>query len=128
MIRLALLISVLLIDAGVAFADSPPSLDVKATCRRAQPLSSSEKSAYQSCINDETQAQQELAKTWSTFGSGPKATCVQETKIGGAPSYVELLTCLQLDKQATEAARENRKALKLPTAKPEPSRTVAPPK
>jgi hypothetical protein len=128
MIRLTVLIVALLFETGAAFASSPPALDVKATCRRAQPLSSSEKSAYQSCINDETDAQKELIKTWSSFGAGPKATCVQETKIGGAPSYVELLTCLQLDKQAAEASRENRKALKMPTAKPEPPKTVPPPK
>jgi hypothetical protein len=41
---------------------------------------------------------------------------VQETQIGGAPSYVELLTCLQLDKQAADAARENSKALNMPNA------------
>jgi hypothetical protein len=96
-------------------ASSVPKLDVQATCRRAQPLSTGEKSAYQSCLDDELQAQKDLAKTWSTFKSGARSVCLQETKIGGAPSYVELLTCLELDKQAAEAAIENRKALKMPS-------------
>jgi hypothetical protein len=71
-------------------------------------------------MNDETEAQKELVKSWTSFKPGAQATCVQETKIGGAPSYVELLTCLQLDQQAAEASRENQKALKMPGAKPEP--------
>jgi hypothetical protein len=114
MIRFVAVIAFLLLEAGASFAASPPKLDVQATCRRAQPLSSGEKSAYQSCLNDELQAQKDLVKSWSTFKSGPQAVCLQETKIGGAPSYVELITCLELDKQAGEAAIENRKALQMP--------------
>jgi hypothetical protein len=104
-----------------------PKLDVQATCRRAQPLSG-EKSAYQSCMNDESEAKKELAKKWSTFKRGAQATCLQETKIGGAPSYVELITCLELDKQAAEAAIENRKALLVPSRRTQPSGSAPQPK
>ena len=90
-----------------------PKLDIKATCRRAQPLSG-QQNAYQGCVNDETDAQRELSRTWFDFKPGPRSTCTQETKIGGAPSYVELLTCLQLDKQAGEAIIENKKQLNMP--------------
>jgi hypothetical protein len=105
-------------------ARSLPKLDIKATCRRAQPLSGAEKSAYQSCLNDEIAAQKQLSRTWFSFKSGPRVICTQETKIGGAPSYVELITCLELDKQAAEASNENKKQLKLPA----PSSAAAPPK
>jgi hypothetical protein len=94
--------------APAAGGGLPPQLDVKATCRRAQPLSGGQGDAYQGCLNDETAAQKELVRLWSTFKAGSQVTCAQETKIGGAPSYVELLTCLQLDQQAAEAARENK--------------------
>jgi hypothetical protein len=50
----------------------------------------------------------------ATFGSGAQSVCLQETRIGEAPSYVELITCLELDKQAAEASIENRKALQTP--------------
>jgi hypothetical protein len=92
---------------------SLPKFDVKATCRRAQPLSG-EKSAFQSCIDDEVQAQKDLSRSWFSFRAASRATCTQETRIGGAPSFVELLTCLELDKQAIEAANENRKPLAVP--------------
>ena len=96
-----------------------PKLDIKATCRRAQPLTGVQ-SAYQGCINDETDAQRELSRTWFDFKPGPRSTCTQETNIGGAPSYVELLTCLQLDKQAVEAQIENKKQLNVPQTPSEP--------
>jgi hypothetical protein len=90
-----------------------PKLDVKATCRRAQPLSGLQTS-YQGCLNDETDAQRELSRTWFDFKPGPRSTCTRVTNIGGAPSYVELLTCLQLNKQALEAQIENKKQLNVP--------------
>ena len=96
-----------------------PKLDIKATCRRAQPLSG-QQNAYQGCVNDETDAQRELSRTWFDFKPGPRSTCTQETNIGGAPSYVELLTCLQLDKQALEAQIENKKQLNVPQTPTEP--------
>jgi hypothetical protein len=116
--KLAVFLAISFSGMGLAPASSVPKLDIEATCRRAQPLSAGEKSAYQSCMNDETEARKELVKTWSTFKPAAQATCVDETKIGGAPSYVELITCLQLDKQAAEAARENQKELKMPGSKP----------
>jgi hypothetical protein len=42
------------------------------------------------------------------------------TNIGGAPSYVEVLTCLQLNKQALEAQIENKKQLNMPQTPTEP--------
>jgi hypothetical protein len=114
MIKFAAVLPLLLAQTALAIAAQAPVLDVKATCRRAQPLSGGDVSAYQSCMNDELAAQKELTKKWSTFKSGPQAVCTQSTKNGGAPSYVELITCLELDQQAAQAAIENRKALNVP--------------
>jgi len=49
--------------------------------------------------------------------------CAQETKLGGGPSYVELLTCLELDQQGAAASLSNKKAL---TVQPvDPARNTA---
>lgn len=116
--RFAAIVAALLVATAASAAKPgvPPKLDIKATCQRAQPLSSGEKGAYQGCLDDEMQAQNELAKSWSGFKASAQKDCVEVTKIGGAPSYVELLTCLELDKQAQEAALENKKSLELPSA------------
>jgi hypothetical protein len=93
-----------------------PKLDIKSTCRRAQPLGGGEKSAYQSCIDDEVRAQKTLSHKWLTFKAGSRANCSQETRIGGSPSYVELITCLELEQQAAEARIANSKPLDAPGA------------
>jgi hypothetical protein len=114
MIRSAAIFALLLFGSGSAWATPAPKLDVEATCRRGQVLERrNEKTHYQGCLTDETVAQKEMIKTWATFKQGAQAMCTQETKIGGAPSYVELLTCLQLDQQGAAASLENKKALRL---------------
>jgi hypothetical protein len=101
---------------------SLPKLDIKGTCRRAQPLAAGEKNAYQSCIDDEVRAQKELSHKWSKFKAGSRATCTQETRIGGAPSFVELVTCLELAQQAAEAQIANSKPLSAPSTPPKSKR------
>jgi hypothetical protein len=75
-------------------------------------------------MKDETEAQTELIKGWATFKPSAQAMCAQETRIGGTPSYVELLTCLQLDQQVQEASRENQGAMSLPPGSPTNSGTA----
>ena len=67
-------LSASVVGAGTALAEVAPKLDVKATCQRAEPLSGAAKSAYQSCLSDEMDAQKELAKTWSSFKAGARST------------------------------------------------------
>ncbi|SEF10207.1 hypothetical protein SAMN05444161_8394 [Rhizobiales bacterium GAS191] len=112
MYRFGIVVAWLLFATVPASAGSPPKLDINATCRRAIPLlGDSDNSPYQGCMRDEMDALSELSKSWATFKPGAQAVCTQETRIGGAPSYAELLTCLQLDKQAEEASRENQKPM-----------------
>jgi hypothetical protein len=80
-IRFASVVALLLFEASFSFAASSPlKPDVKATCRRAQPLTPRDTSAYQSCMNDELAAQKGLAEKRSPFKPGAQSTCVQETQ------------------------------------------------
>ena len=49
---------------------------------------------YQSCMNDEESARQELVQKWSTFKAADRTRCVGQAGAGGMPSYVEVLECL----------------------------------
>jgi hypothetical protein len=49
----------------------------------------------ESCVRDEKQALGQLQKQWSKFPAQKRAGCVSQNAIGGTPSYVGLLTCLQ---------------------------------
>ena len=52
------------------------------------------------CLQDERQARAKLKKEWTTFSQAERTRCRELTTTGGPPSYVELLTCLQMAKDA----------------------------
>jgi hypothetical protein len=41
-----------------------------------------------------------LVQEWPTFMAGDKAECTSESSAGGVPSYTELLTCLEMARDA----------------------------
>lgn len=73
-----------------------PDFPVKLSCRAAQQFSSgvSKDKDYDSCMRDEARAKGELTQRWSSFKASDKRQCVEE---GPDPSYVEMLTCLEMD-------------------------------
>ncbi|MGO4571057.1 hypothetical protein [Microvirga sp. 2TAF3] len=77
-------------------AEDIPHLDIQSTCKAAVPLVPQDRSPQENCMRDETDARGELDKKWTSFPAALRARCVEETNIGGYPSYVEVLTCLQI--------------------------------
>lgn len=85
--------------AGPALAeDGPPRLDVESTCQSAQraQVSISDNASLEGCLRSERSAHDELKKNWGKFPEAAKSQCSQQFKAGGSPSYVELVTCLEL--------------------------------
>jgi hypothetical protein len=81
----------------VTVADNVPKLDVRPSCRAAALVPPGNLS---SCLKDERAAQAILSGSWARFARGDRATCTQEASIGDLPSYVALLTCLQMARDA----------------------------
>lgn len=79
-------------------AGEVPKLDVEKTCRSAGSAGSgNSRAATDGCLRSERQARDDLVRRWSQFSAPAKRQCSEETRIGGDfPSYVELLTCLEL--------------------------------
>jgi len=75
-------------------ADRIPAFDIVGNCSAEVANVGTEKVA--DCTKDETDAKNELDKSWPQFGTSDKQACVGESSIGGAQSYVELLTCLEM--------------------------------
>jgi hypothetical protein len=86
----------------VAVADRVPKFDVARSCKLdvAATAGLSVDQSIKSCINDEQRARQQLAGQWSKFPASSRASCTSQESIGGTPSYVSLLTCLQLGQWA----------------------------
>ncbi|MGX7706162.1 hypothetical protein [Methylobacterium sp. Gmos1] len=48
------------------------------------------------CLSDERAARRTLRRRWSAFPDADRRDCLEDSAVGGTPSYVALLTCLQL--------------------------------
>ena len=82
-------------SATLAFSQSVPKLDYRTTCKATPATGMSRQDTIKSCMNDEQRAQRALPQVWSKSSRQSRANCLAETTLGGLPSYVELLTCLQ---------------------------------
>jgi hypothetical protein len=83
----------------VAAADNVPKLDTEPTCAGAASDISVTRNIA-SCEQSEQQARNTLSTEWQKFSAPDKRSCVAETHIGGFPSYVQVLTCLEMARDA----------------------------
>ncbi|GJE48033.1 hypothetical protein GOFOIKOB_1058 [Methylobacterium tardum] len=81
-----------------AHADAVPSLDVERTCRSAQVTNTtiSDQANYDGCLRSEREAKKEAEQHWGSYTAAAKRQCQDQFKAGGFPSYVEMVTCLEL--------------------------------
>jgi hypothetical protein len=57
---------------------------------------------FNSCMKSEMAIRDQLVEQWSTFKASDKSNCIGETNAGGMPSYTDLLTCLQMARDASK--------------------------
>ena len=75
-------------------ADRLPAFDIAQNCN--QEGAGTGIGTPASCMKDENDAKDQLAKEWSHFSASQKRACVGESSVGGDQSYVELVTCLEM--------------------------------
>jgi hypothetical protein len=83
-----------------ARADNPPLLKVESSCEAAGRGAIVLGRNKEACLADETTAQDTLKKSWSKYSTTDKTQCVGMAKAGGPASYVELLSCLEIMRDA----------------------------
>ncbi len=91
-----------------AFGQQLPRFDIEATCRAAPALGPQDRDPMQGCMQDESDAERQLKAVWSSAAASHRETCAAETQIGGSPSYVEVLTCLQMYQGTASTAPQRR--------------------
>ena len=77
-------------------AEQLPNFDLKASCSSVAKLGLSVSQTPDACIKDEEEAKRELKEKWNTYPVADRERCVKTTEIGGTPSYVEIIVCLQI--------------------------------
>ena len=100
--------AVLLIGARLVtpVADNVPVLNIEPLCQGiAQQGGSSFHDTEvakqrQDCLQSEKQVREDLVQQWPSFSAGDKRACIQEATMGGESSYTELLTCLEMARDA----------------------------
>jgi hypothetical protein len=87
-------------------ADRVPTLNVAPSCRAAAISGMMTGRTSDSCMNDENTARDSLAQDWGQFSASDKSHCLSMISTGGGPSYVELLSCLEMSRDAKRIAQE----------------------
>jgi hypothetical protein len=82
----------------IRVSDSPPRFDITASCRDVGKSGIDIGSPASACQGDEARARDALAARWSQFQPNARTACVEGATFGGPPSYVEVLTCLEMKK------------------------------
>jgi|SRR5262245_53381587 len=85
-------------------ADEVPTLDIRKSCKADVQIydTTGGQASVTRCLSDEQNARATLVGQWAQFSPASKQECVQIQVDGSGPqqSYVELLTCLQMAKEA----------------------------
>jgi hypothetical protein len=98
--RIALVALSLGSQVGLAVADGPPKLNVVPSCDAAARGAMSLGRNSKLCMDDERAAEDMLAINWSQYSRAHKTQCVGMTTRSGSSSYVELISCLDIMKDA----------------------------
>ena len=81
----------------ITVAEGVPVFDAAPGCRAAVTVMPG---SFEACMRDEQNARTQLITGWEDFAASDRANCAANETIGSTPSYVELLTCLQMAKRA----------------------------
>jgi hypothetical protein len=88
----------ILLPLAVAVSDTVPRYNVEPTCKGGL-NSPGLNERYSRCISEENDARKKLEAGWSRYPAGDRTVCARTSGMG-SPSYVELLTCLEMDADA----------------------------
>ena len=95
---LLLILSLGSVDTAAA-QGGVPTIDVGPSCKAAAAGSTGAQDV-ESCRRSEQAARDSLVKQWSSFPAGDRTGCYQLTTTGTPGTYTELLTCLEMRRDA----------------------------
>ena len=95
------LLSILLLLGwiGIAAAQGVPTIDVGPSCRAAAAGNQSAQDV-DSCHKSEQASREILSKQWDSFPAADRTGCYKLTTTGTPGTYSELLTCLEMRRDA----------------------------
>ena len=91
-----------------------PTIDIQNTCRVAAGAmvsligGTTTENALSGCLSSEQSARDSIVKDWSTFSAADRTQCVRPEVY--LPSYVEWLTCLEMERDVRRMRQQEREA------------------
>jgi hypothetical protein len=94
----------------IAAADGVPTIDIQNTCKAAAAvtLGPSAQTDINICVSSEHKARDQLVKDWAQYAAADKARCVQYGPWVYLPSYIEWLTCLEMETAVKKMRQEQK--------------------
>ena len=108
-------------NAASAASAGVPTVDIATTCRESERAITSifgagVQQTFDSCMKQENEARGQIVKNWRSYPSGGRQRCVNTT--GYMPSYVEWLTCLEMEQSVEALRRSNSETTRPSSTKP----------
>ena len=97
-------IAILVAFSPVAVSDAVPKFDIVRECR----FEGGSTVEFDRCSQDEAAALEQLKANWARFTGVDKTTCLSMATVAGIASYVELLTCLEMAREASNTDKNPR--------------------
>ena len=94
--------------ASPAFGGEP-RLNVKAICKSreadARMLRSTPAQSTEDCVHDEEAARTQLRNLWASTSASVRNRCESDARSLGTTSYLDLLTCIQMEEEMKSGAK-----------------------
>src|SRR5262249_46330898 len=87
-------------------ADTVPKLNVEPTCRAAAKAGEGLDAKFSQCMAQEESARVKLQGEWLTFSASSRSSCASVASGSDIQSYVELLSCLELERDAAKLEKD----------------------
>jgi hypothetical protein len=90
----------------MAAAEGVPKINVQPSCNAAAGGIIGLKQDIQTCLQEEQNVHDQLAKEWNQFRASDRASCTRLATMSGGGTYTELLTCLEMLRDARKLPTE----------------------
>ena len=107
---------------ALAAQSGVPTLNLGGTCRALDRKDFSIQIDPQRCLKSENEARAKLMDDWTKYSAADRSLCTPTARMGGVESYVQLLTCLELQHDLAAGPSKQNQAANRPAAGP-PMRT-----
>jgi hypothetical protein len=99
----------LAVPQAASAAEGVPVYNVRPECNFTQSVIPSPESE-KTCLREEQDARTKLEKNWASYADDDRSECIGESSSAGSPSYVDLLTCLEMNRDVRALERKEKAA------------------